>query len=201
MLFQTLHPNRFALYFFSAVIIVLLSAYFYGQWILIQIDNNLKEAEVTEQLGTPSTKSDSYEGWKTYRNDEFGFEFRYPNRLKIEEEENSKDSQYAIFLDEKKNDGFYVDALRNFTNAKDIVQHANESTWAFPDSWRNHFDVVNVNGQSILRNKTTASVVVLRGRDIFRVANGSVGWEDTSMIDLKEFDQIVSTFKFIEPAN
>jgi hypothetical protein len=79
MFLRVIYPNRFALYFFAIVIIVIGTAYFYSQWILIEMTNSLAEAErVEKQLGTPSTKSDPTANWKTYRNEEFGFEVGYP---------------------------------------------------------------------------------------------------------------------------
>src|SRR3989338_7227474 len=54
-----------------------------------QPNPNSQDASVpagnTETNSSPAQNQQATEGWKTYRNDEYGFEFRYPSNFNIDE--------------------------------------------------------------------------------------------------------------------
>ena len=190
MWFSIVHPNRFALYFFSVVAIILLSTYFYGQWILIQIDNNLKEAEVAEQLGTPSTKSDPYDGWKTYRNDEFGFEFRYTDYWFVEEISDNDDVLLSA-----------PDFTRIiFHQGVDDDHHGNYQTSipvVYSDKPAMRYEYVDD-----IRGSDYAGVDIVFDNIDFQIYMVPVNAGPSfNSEQLQTMELVLETFKFIEPAN
>jgi len=49
-----------------------------------------KELPEAEQQPTTQQPKDEFAGWKTYRNEEYGFEFKYPETFAVEEKESDR---------------------------------------------------------------------------------------------------------------
>lgn len=67
-----------------------------------------------------SISSNDSKDWKTYRNDEFGFEFKYPKNGEIVT--NYDDDKNALFSAKDEVSGFWVKILKE-DNRGDFVEH------------------------------------------------------------------------------
>ncbi len=81
-LYRVVHPNRGMLYFLLAAAIILLIVFWYSQLFVIEQEQELIQSqplsqEVQQAPANPAGVLDT-SNWKTYRNEEYGFEFKYP---------------------------------------------------------------------------------------------------------------------------
>jgi len=86
-LYHTVHPNRGMLYFLLAAAIILLIVFWYSQLFVIEQESDLSSSqEIPQPPANPAGVSVDTTGWKTYRNEEYGFEFEYPKQLILYEQ-------------------------------------------------------------------------------------------------------------------
>ena len=155
-------------------------------------------------------------GWKTYRNDEYGFEFRYPNDIVINAKTNWSEEEFALTVSENTLEGFkYEDATAGVRYIYDTKQ----SKWIYTPQE----DYYN-NDKELLQRLFPQDLDL--GFEAYKYGggNGFCGWDsylipiswDNKMIEIaysicgdppsdknsKLFDlispKILSTFKFIE---
>ncbi|MEK7630596.1 MAG: hypothetical protein AAB417_01005 [Patescibacteria group bacterium] len=89
ILLKTLHPNRWFLYFILVAFAILLVVYYAAQTYLIEEDTRYFDQPVGVTGTTPAHNADDVvntAGWKTYRNEEYGFMFKYPEAYEFEQE-------------------------------------------------------------------------------------------------------------------
>ncbi len=87
--YKELHPNRPFFYFLAISIIILLGVYYYSQLFVIELDE-IPQTEIQSQI------TDETADWKTYRNEEYGFEFKYPTEWVVRD--NSSVSTDLLYL-------------------------------------------------------------------------------------------------------
>ena len=82
------------------LVIILLGAYFVANRYYPEYVDKLwsKTSQKTDQAAEPAPSG--VEGWKTYRNEEYGFEVKYPQDWKL-----SKESPESIIIDPPNNPG------------------------------------------------------------------------------------------------
>lgn len=160
----------------------------------------LQAAPTDETAGLPSTAS-ATEGWQTYRNEKYGFEFQYPkNNWRIGEEND------AIFLDKKtinKEDlkkgivgaGMIINLNKNEKgeNIDQIISNTNKE-------WSDTFVYEMKEGKKIIINGIEAIENNYKGWFTVYFVNNKYIFDMSLSGDIyndREFQKILSTFKFI----
>ena len=80
-LHRIVHPNRGMLYFLAISIAILLGVYYAAQRYVIDEEARDVEASFINAQSVKNTdalREENIQNWKTYRNKEYGFEFKYP---------------------------------------------------------------------------------------------------------------------------
>lgn len=156
-------------------------------------------AENIEPSSTPNPQAqtengeDEFEGWETYRSDEYGFEFQYPRDLNIKSTSASNAgkettiNQRNFYIYNPQDDEPYLDRYINFevfdleptinngNNYEEVIINGIDlKKYSFDEAL---FDIYHVN----LTDKKVLEIYVLKNSDIIKV-----------------FDQILSTFKFVD---
>ncbi|OGZ44762.1 MAG: hypothetical protein A3F26_02170 [Candidatus Ryanbacteria bacterium RIFCSPHIGHO2_12_FULL_47_12b] len=107
-LHRIVHPNRGMLYFLAISIAILLGVYYAAQ--LYVIDEEARDVEAsfinTQSVkNTDALREENIQNWKTYRNKEYGFEFKYPPSYRTPIEESrwiSFQSTYSIYPEDNR---------------------------------------------------------------------------------------------------
>ena len=80
--------NRKLIFIILGVVVVLVLGYSFLWMKSGFIDYRPQTDKIVKTTETPSQSTDEVSGWKTYRDDRNGFEFKYPEKLKLIKESN-----------------------------------------------------------------------------------------------------------------
>jgi hypothetical protein len=145
-----------------------------------------------DSICRPHYKIGVAENWRTYRNDEFGFEVKYPPK-------------YNITTDINEDYGFSCFGLNISTNKEDgesqivITKNCGGRGLGKQKPKNYIIDGVDANGYAFeysqeVENYKDILIVLFRKDDIFNIS----GYKIRNAKDEELFDQILSTFRFIE---
>ena len=150
----------------------------------------------SEQTVTQTTDID-LANWKTYRNNEFGFELKYPPHLSTSVQD---DDTYLLFIwftpriDESLKDRFSVTVNENSLNEEAEFQKQEVEGHVLTNLIEE--SEINFNGYKGLRLDYEPSVDNLVPTTTLIINNGIYSYTIVSETD--DIDQILSTFKFLE---
>lgn len=171
------------------------------------------------QIPTPNTQSNlnvqnqntETADWKTYKNDEYGFEIKYPKEFTGSVSEIARSVGVLLYGENSEKLGIKLNLNKNFDKDA-LVPNRNSVDYAKSET--------TINGIKSYRVKETicymgcgASVAIfipLEGKQaivLWLLRSPDTGWptdsEAPKITDQEEkiFDKIISTFKFITPTN
>lgn len=168
-----------------------------------------------EQIEETPKQEDETANWKTYRNDQYGFEIKYPENKDYDVSEIKPESKlgdsFLSHIDITKNDGSFVveiNILENTDNKDDkhslqgeVMSWYGEATWPFnfptDDAIIEEFSINNrlaIKSSYIARGEGTAADSAVQ---IFTL-NSQYIYKIDYIGDIEEGDQILSTLKFIK---
>jgi hypothetical protein len=185
MLFRVLHPNRWFIWAISLIFITFILAWGASERTSIEQERIGSEAQYEYAMPpkhqAAATTSPDTSTWKTYRNEEFGFEFMYPNNWNPDKSFNKLGGLIYVFDD---NVGISVklDGERNeksvLANSELINFHGLEVTKQIQKDQYNNFVTISIPQKGL-----------------------EIGYDYSYQKDLLLVDKILDTFKFFEPNN
>ncbi|MBI2063397.1 MAG: hypothetical protein HYT65_00175 [Candidatus Yanofskybacteria bacterium] len=139
-------------------------------------EDELKQRRIEDSLATV--------GWQTYRNEKYGFEFRYPANLMLEETSqatfNSKVNLKVELHEPNITNGFYIEM-----NLEAIgIENCD-----IPESQEKI-----INGTNMVRENCGGIITYQFDKE----SNSFFAFLNSGLYDVQIFDRILSTFKFIE---
>lgn len=161
-----------------------------------QTQNLVKELTRLQVIPTPvaTIEPDSTADWKTYSNEKYGYSMKYPAKSVLNE---VLDNNYLSFVSFE---GPNIQPLSVYINSSKL----NEEVKKIRSQTESHFNAKLVKNESIIFSSFPAVKLEYLSTDEkkintinFVVNNGKYTYVINTQPD--SFDQILSTFKFIEP--
>ena len=183
--------------FIFIVTIIILAVGIVGYFVLVK-----KGETVIQQASTPtpaptqspvtqpstSVQPDETEKWETYRNETYGFGFKYPPSMQI-----SVSEGLVMIVDRQSKQGLSVSVDKNGNPTERSIQSlaAEEFVGEKYSAYKTVGGVEAVSGQEGL------VIMFTKGKDVY-LAMSSIPWVTQERLNQKLFDQILSTLKFIQ---
>ncbi len=176
----------------SLIIIAVVGGYF----VLAKYENWLPFRMV---VAPTATSTPDTTGWKTYRNEKYGFEFKYPRDYLLNDSTSTEGiPAYDVHIQLRENDRDHIWIMRDylgFENTKKAFER-----YFFIDLNQVMTKEYQVNNYEVLLGSFTAPVVSSTRAAIISNGKSYVGFQTLFPEQESELlDQILSTFKFIEP--
>lgn len=167
-------------------------------------ESNVLEVQIPEKRETAGSSSGflATEGWNIYRNEEYGFEVRYPKGWMIENQ-----GTYLLFYNPKEQDIYPVQisflenpeklSTKEWIEDK-ISSHAIFSIGVISEK--------NINGISVIKLTESGRVRLPQGdliegwfeKESVYAGRGNTIYNLTAVINHEYFNQMLSTFKFVK---
>ncbi len=203
---KQIFQNRWFIWTLTIIIIVGFSVWGFAEYSNVEMNNGSVGSEVVLNRNRVSVQNDISD-WQTYRNEEFGFEFKYPSDFQLEDSSAEKLSGNDVFLEIKKDNNTRFIIAKNFAGDYVGVGSAFNKLLGI-DINKNGVNIINESNNPLFHVfnalSATSTITVensqLRVKGII-VSNGTdnVGIRSNyADDDSKLLDQILSTFKFIK---
>ncbi|OGZ44763.1 MAG: hypothetical protein A2844_01980 [Candidatus Ryanbacteria bacterium RIFCSPHIGHO2_01_FULL_48_80] len=199
-----IHPNRWLIWTIALIVMI-----FIVVWGAIERYAIEQETEITGQnslLGRETSKLDTT-GWKTYRNERYGFEFKYPEDISLK----TDTSGYIIISERNVVDAkeLTISSLRRKDSTRTLAEFVHNYNGYDEEDIHTQFGNENkefINGIEVYTfeeyygSRSEAHYFFLKnkneGVDALYVLYAN---ENPRDIPFKKFQQILSSFKFFEP--
>ena len=182
-------PKHFSLWLALVVLVVV------GAGGVAAYDNLKNDTNEQEELDSSDPVSSEVEGWQTYRNEEFGFEVRYPKEWEVSEGMGN-DVNFTL-RDNEGNFPEFTIVTNSYDSTSFSLLEASLDSYGLDQKQKSEILVDNsaatkISGYAVLDNGSPWHVI----RVI--VENDGRIYEIDGDNTLEIFDQILSTFKFTD---
>ena len=126
--------------------------------------------------------------WKTYRNEKVGFEFKHPPSMQISGSEN-----LVMVVDQQAKQGLSILVDINGNPTETSVQSLAAEEFA----GEKYSAYTRIGGVEAVSGQEGSVIMFAKGKDVYLVMS-SIPWITQERLNKNLFDQILSTFKFIQ---
>lgn len=198
----------------APIVIILLIAVALVGYLIYSGKINLPQKQVNQQTAE-APKIDEIEDWKTYTNEKYGYSFQYPQELGLKlgvvglgGEEDKLETTRSLMLESKIEppQGLVMFITAGQTSYKTIDEYSNNLGKSKPSSKepimivsKEKTNVAGIEAIKYTKNQPGAGLVlsvdILKNGYLYQF---SLNFSDNNSQNLSTFNQILSTFKFLD---
>jgi len=154
------------------------------------------EVETPKVEISKDVTKDKTDNWKTYRNEKYGFELKYPEDAVWYFKSNDPNSPMSYLVFNKSVINFLVVPLNNWKNIKSLDNFYYQIVFPSIKNKAKNYSTLEISGYKAIKyidSSDYSTVAIIKGGNLYRF------WHSRDdLLAANVFNQILSTFRFIE---